>query len=407
MSFFFFFLCYKRMSYPDINDKNFYRDITKKFKKYKIDHNPSFREVCYPRGYTLQEQQKLLGNYLNPDTPYKGVLIFHKIGSGKTCTAIQIGEAWKHERKIMIVLPASLKDSFRNELRSLCAGNEYLSKKERNTLKTLQPYAESYKSIIKESNKRIDKYYTIYSYNKFVMLAEQNEISLKNTLLLVDEIQNMVSEEGKYYEILYKTIHLAPKNLRIVLMSATPMFDKPIEIALTMNLLRLPTEFPTGIEFEKMFIKLKQEYINGLFKREKIVEIFEGWITYVSHADTYKYRRHITRLFNSYFPFDKNNEIENIKKHENFVKKLEESYHQFTSQKTLQLLKKGLSVKQITEQRNVKENTVWDHISKLIEYGQLNVWKVLPKAKILKILAKIYSHNDTLKEIKIRLNDNS
>jgi len=159
--------------------------------------------------------------------------------------------------------------------------------------------------------------------------------------------------------------------------------------------------------FEKMFIKLKQEYINGLFKREKIVEIFEGWITYVSHADTYKYRRHITRLFNSYFPFDKNNEIENIKKHENFVKKLEESYHQFTSQKTLQLLKKGLSVKQITEQRNVKENTVWDHISKLIEYGQLNVWKVLPKAKILKILAKIYSHNDTLKEIKIRLNDNS
>ena len=70
---------------------------------------------------------------------------------------------------------------------------------------------------------------------------------------------------------------------------------------------------------------------------------------------------------------------------------------------SLQLLKKGLSVKQITEQRNVKENTVWDHISKLIEYGQLNVWKVLPKAKILKILAKIYSHNDTLKEIKIRL----
>ena len=43
-----------------------------------------------------------------------------------------------------------------------------------------------YKKIIEKSNKIIDRYYTIYSYHKFIMLTKQNKISLKDHLLIID-----------------------------------------------------------------------------------------------------------------------------------------------------------------------------------------------------------------------------
>ena len=177
--------------------------------------------------------------------------MFYRIGAGKTCAAVQICEAWKKKRKIVVVVPAALKNNFRTELRSLCAGEAYLKTEERKLLQTLHPTDKKYEDIIEKSDARIDEYYQIYSNNKFVELAEEKKINLRNSILVIDEIQNMVSEKGKFYKVLNDTIHNAPKDLRIIIMTATPMFDKPNEIALTMNLLRIPFEFPTGKEFDK------------------------------------------------------------------------------------------------------------------------------------------------------------
>src|SRR3989344_6407575 len=160
-------------------------------------------------------------------------------------------------------------------------------------------------------------------------------------------------------------------------------------------------------KFEKKFLYYKRLYEDGLVDREKIIEIFEGWLAYVKNADTFKYRRHLTSQFNQFFPAEKTICINSVRKHENFAEKIEATNYQFTSQKTLQLIKKGLSIKQIAEQRQINESTVWEHIAKLIEYGQLNVWKFLPKYKIFKILSKIQNQNDKLKDIKERLNDKS
>ena len=38
--------------------------------------------------------QQFLSNFINPNTPYTSVLVYHKIGSGKTCAAIQIAEKY-------------------------------------------------------------------------------------------------------------------------------------------------------------------------------------------------------------------------------------------------------------------------------------------------------------------------
>lgn len=272
------------MSYPNIKSDDFYRKINRKYKRYEIPKKKkTFKQICYPKEYILQPQQKFLAKYINPGTPYKGVLVFHRIGAGKTCTAVRIGETWKKVKKIIVVVPASLKGNFRDELRSPCAGNEYLTKSERDKMNKYHPSSDEYKHILDKSNRRIDKYYEIYSYNKFVELANEGVITLRNSVLIVDEIQNMVSEGGKYYKTLYETIHNAPANLRVVLLSATPMFDKPYEIALTMNLLRLPKELPTGKDFEKMFIRERTSR-GKIYYSAKNMDIFKGRIKgYVSY----------------------------------------------------------------------------------------------------------------------------
>jgi uncharacterized protein YdcH (DUF465 family) len=157
--------------------------------------------------------------------------------------------------KIIIVLPAALIGNFRDELRNGCAGEKYISTENRELLKTLKSSDKKYKKIIKDSNNVIDKNYTIYSYHIFIDLCKENKIKLRNTLLIIDEIQNMISEEGSFYVNLKNVIDKSDDKTRIVILSATPMFNKPEEIALTLNLLKLKNDIPIGNEFNSTFIK--------------------------------------------------------------------------------------------------------------------------------------------------------
>lgn len=270
--------------YVNIDDDNFYEFINRKYAQYKIPKkHRSLKEICFPKKYELQIPQKFLAEFINSKTPYTGILIWHKIGSGKSCSAIHIAEKFKNIKKIMVVVPASLKGNFRSELRSLCAGQNYLTDKERQALKKLHPSEYAYKEIIKKSDARIDKYYTIYSYNKFVGLIKSKNLNLNNTLLIIDEVHNMISETGTYYENLYDVIHSSPNNMRLVIMSATPIFDKPAEISLTMNLLLRDKQMPTGQEFYRTFINTKFTP-NGPIYSVKNMDLFKEYIRgYISY----------------------------------------------------------------------------------------------------------------------------
>jgi superfamily II DNA or RNA helicase len=280
--------------YPSIKDDNFYEKINKTYSRFKIKKsNKTYDQWCYPKNYTLQLPQQFLSNFINPNTPYMDLLVYHRIGSGKTCTAIQIAEKFKKQKRVIVVVPASLRGNFRNELRSQCAGESYMTDKERKDLHNLDPSDKKYMEIIDKTDERIDKYYELYSYNKFVELVENDELNLRNALLIIDEVQNMISEQGTFYWSLYNTIKKAPKDLRIVLLSATPMFDKPSELALTLNLLRLPKELPTGKEFLKTFVKIKKRE-DGTFKYDiKNVDLFKrsikGYISYFKGAPKFTF----------------------------------------------------------------------------------------------------------------------
>lgn len=322
-------------NYPKIDDDDFYPGINSKYRSYKIPKKrKTINQICFPKKFELQVPQKFIGKYIGPNTPYKSVLIFHRIGAGKTCTAVNVGEMWKHKRKIVVVTPAALIGGFRAELRSKCAGNSYLSDKERKILHEHHPTSNEYHKVIEESDKRIDKHYKIYSYNKFVDNAEEGEISLRNSVLIVDEVQNMVSEVGKYYQVLHQAIHDAPSNLRIVLLSATPMFDRPVEIALTMNLLRLKEPVPIGREFEKMFIHTKKranKYYYSTQNLDRFKDMIKGHVSYFRGAppqafphsvikyvkcemSTFQYKSYLTVLANE----DRAKEFKRLRSHKIF-----------------------------------------------------------------------------------------
>ena len=273
--------------YPPITDDNFQNKIAKIYDRYKITRLPTFKEICFPEKFTYQLPQLFVSEFINPNTPYKGLLLFHKIGAGKTCAAIQIAEQWKHKKKIVFVCPASLIGNIYKELRSDCADNEYISEKEKKLLCGYAPDSDEYANLLNKIKKRIDKHYTIMSYNKFVDLSNRRKLSLKNSLLIIDEVQNIVSEHGSYYQTFLNEIKNAPNNMRVVVMSATPIFDKPIELALTINLLRINDDemMPINPKFNEMFLKQKRvgdhmAYdIKNVFKLRKLL------------ADIYRFTR--------------------------------------------------------------------------------------------------------------------
>jgi len=90
----------KNYSYPDPSDPSIQYILYKKRETYgnsiparpQIDKDTDYsvikeyRENVCARKFTLHKHQNMLSNLINPDTPYRGILVFHGLGSGK-CVA--------------------------------------------------------------------------------------------------------------------------------------------------------------------------------------------------------------------------------------------------------------------------------------------------------------------------------
>jgi len=283
----------------------FQKEIYKKYKKYKIKKKLSFKQICFPTNFTYQLPQLFVSEFINPSTKYKGVLLYHKIGAGKTCAAVRIAENFKSKREIIMVCPASLVDNFYKELRSECTGTNYIDNKLRERLKTLDVQTSEYKQIIKKINSEIDLNYKIYSYNKFVDLILNKKLKLSNSLLIIDEVQNIVSEQGSYYKIILNAISKAD-NLRTVIMSATPIFDKPMELGLTLNLLMPKESFEIGKKFSELYIDYKivdNKPIYDIKNENKLRLKLNGLVSYFAGAPSYVFPERKQRII--YCPMSK------------------------------------------------------------------------------------------------------
>ena len=69
------------------------------------------------KDFSLLTHQKIVRDYLNLYTPYRGLLLYHGLGSGKTCTSIAIAEGMKSGKQVIIMTPASLKRNYIEEIK--------------------------------------------------------------------------------------------------------------------------------------------------------------------------------------------------------------------------------------------------------------------------------------------------
>ncbi len=198
----------------------------------------SFNSICFPKSFELSSPQKFIGAYLGPSGKGKELIAFHGIGSGKTCAAIQAVLAWlksgSRAGPPMIVAPASLIPGFRAELRGPCARNLFTTESDRKILSDVS-HAD-YSRTLARVDAAIDKQIIITSYNKFLsFLRGQEKIrgktanSLEVPLLIVDEAHNFCNLTGSYNRTARQFIESHPR-MKILLMTATPVYDKPEDL---------------------------------------------------------------------------------------------------------------------------------------------------------------------------------
>jgi hypothetical protein len=68
--------------------------------------------------FTLMTHQQIVRDYINLFTPYRGLLIYHGLGAGKTCSSISIAEGLKTDQSIVVMTPASLRQNYISELKT-------------------------------------------------------------------------------------------------------------------------------------------------------------------------------------------------------------------------------------------------------------------------------------------------
>ena len=125
----------KVSSYMMNNREIFVNFINSLFEPYKREMEANQESIsCDTIGktssnFSLLTHQMIVRDYMNLFTPYRGLLLYHGLGSGKTCTSIAIAEGMKDSKKIFVLTPASLRANYIGELKkcgdSLYKKNQY------------------------------------------------------------------------------------------------------------------------------------------------------------------------------------------------------------------------------------------------------------------------------------------
>ena len=284
---------------------NFINSLFEPYKK-EIDEmkaNISCDDIGKNEGeFSLLTHQKIVRDYMNLFTPYRGLLLYHGLGAGKTCSSIAIAEGMKDTKKIIIMLPASLRTNYMEELKrcgdSLYKKNQYWefisTVNHPEALQTLssilnlsQEYIQKHKgawfvnikkpsnfeqlsaidkkSLDDQLNEMIRSKYVFINYNglRTKRLEELTSGFTKNlfdnSVIIIDEAHNLISrivnkikkektipenERGeKEYSPKFLSTKLyeylmSAKNARVIMLTGTPIINYPNEFGILFNILR-------------------------------------------------------------------------------------------------------------------------------------------------------------------------
>jgi type IV pilus biogenesis protein CpaD/CtpE len=315
-----------RFLYPNLNDPYFNIKISQKkeFSDTKYDGTifdvKEYANILSNAEYELLPHQAFVRNFMSFQTPYNSLLLFHGLGSGKTCSAIGVCEEMRLylkqmgiNKKIIIVASPNVQDNFRLQLfdeRKLklvdgiwntkgCLGNNLLKEINPTGMKGLkkEKVIQQIKHLINESyhftgyiqfSNDIAKYIkNISDITQEDIIRLQNEFS--NNLIVIDEVHNIrISNDNENKNTAKNLMFLVSivNNIRLLLLSATPMFNSYKEIIWLINLMNMNDKRGI-ISISDIFDN------NGEFKSDASKELFlrklNGYVSYVRGENPYTF----------------------------------------------------------------------------------------------------------------------
>ena len=306
----------KEEDLDDLTFEEFQERINKIFRKYKyppikienqcIDNNnegegTDEQNILKSRIVKFTESQQFIPRYFTPNIKQKGLLVWHSVGTGKTCTALAT-KSFMYEKKdysILWVTRTTLReDIWKNMFDKVCDHvirqrlidgedipsdpdkiRKYMHKK------FLPPM--SYRQFSNTLLKKND------TSNTLINLNGENDM-LKKTLIIIDEAHklygnDLISAERPNMEAIQSMIFNSYKksgkdSCKLMLMTATPIADDSMEFMKLLNLLigkeenRLPTSF-NDIKSEYLEEGTNKFSTNGKKKFQKRIK---GLISYLN-----------------------------------------------------------------------------------------------------------------------------
>ena len=288
----------KLIPYPEYDDVNFNKKIfqKKEFNRNKInvkssDYENESKKRCSTTSFSLTPNQRFIKSFLSPSTPYNGLLIYHGVGLGKTCTAISIAEQYHdiYNKKVLVILSSTLVDNFKKQIfditkydlkthsSNLCTGTKYPDMViDRDTMDDV--------ALEKKINKLISEKYQFLGYKELANIINKENASkskvtdlFSDRLIIVDEAHNLrnASEDGKTKtSTAFKKMISNAKNVKLVLLTATPMFNSATEIVWILNLL-LANDHRPELTKSKIFDQ------NGNINDKEIIKGARGYVSFM------------------------------------------------------------------------------------------------------------------------------
>jgi len=314
--------------YPSLDDPNFIIKIAEKKEfndtKYDGDIYQDIQKRADMLGnaeFELAPHQLFVKNFLSSQTPYNSLLLYHQLGTGKTCSAIGICEEMRSylkqvgiQKRIIIVASPNVQDNFRLQLfdqRKLklvdglwniraCTGNNLIKEINPMNMKNM-----SKEKVISQINTLINTSYLFLGYDGFAnyitkVLNFNSEkpnpaqairnlrAEFNGRLIVIDEIHNIrISEDNENKKVALYLMKLVKSvdNLRLLMLSATPMYNTYREIIWLLNLMNA-NDRRGQIDIKNVFDKM------GNFKpggEELLIRKATGYISYIRGENPYTF----------------------------------------------------------------------------------------------------------------------
>jgi hypothetical protein len=340
--------------YPHLNNNQFQKKITLK-KEFRFKYDNKLEPVAKKadilckktKDFELAPHQEFVRRFISIDNPYNSVLLYHGLGSGKTCSAISITESLRmysslmpNFKKIFIVASPNVQENFKLQLfdknkltnengiwnLSGCVGNALLHELYKFDINKLskEDVIQKIEKIIKDNYKFIG-YIGLANYIK--KMVDKNDVKqLRNNfegrIIVIDEIHNIRltgDTESKLVATSLNDLVKIVKGMKLICLTGTPMYNDPKEIIFLLNLMNLNDKRP-AVKITDIFDK------NGeIINKDKLIQSANGYVSYVRGENPYVFPYMITpKMYNdinsldlsSYPKYQFNGkEIENPVKH--------------------------------------------------------------------------------------------